>query len=119
MLKTLDSNNDNLISASDAAFVSLLVWRDLNGNGYSEAGELQSLTAAGITSINLNYTALSNVKNQGHDVSSQSMASFADSSTTKIQDIWFRHNQANSFRVVPEGFACNPDVYVLPQLRAG
>lgn len=84
VLDALDSNNDNIISSADAAFGSLLVWRDLDGDAYSDAGELQSLTAAGIASIDLNYTALSNVKNQGHDVSSQSTVTLADATTVTI-----------------------------------
>jgi len=62
VLDALDSNNDNIISSADAAFGSLLVWRDLDGDAYSDAGEMQSLTSAGIASIDLNYTALSNQK---------------------------------------------------------
>ncbi len=39
-LAELDSNHDGKVDASDAGFATLKVWRDLNGDGYTEAGEL-------------------------------------------------------------------------------
>lgn len=52
-LADLDINGDGLFDANDAAYTELRVWRDLNQNGVSDEGELQSLVDAGITSINL------------------------------------------------------------------
>jgi hypothetical protein len=57
-LKTFDSNNDNKINSLDTGFGTLQVWRDLNGNGVTDAGELQSLTASNIKEISLTSTAL-------------------------------------------------------------
>jgi hypothetical protein len=62
-----DSNNDNLINASDTNFNKLRVWQDLNSNGISEAGELKTLAQVGITSISLADTYSSRVI-AGHDV---------------------------------------------------
>jgi hypothetical protein len=39
----LDSNGDALIDARDSAFSTLRVWRDLDQDGQSDAGELQTL----------------------------------------------------------------------------
>ena len=66
-LAALDSNKDGTINASDR-FGDLLLWRDANGNGRSEAEELQSLTAGGVKSIALNATA-SNTTLAGHRIS--------------------------------------------------
>lgn len=55
-LKTLDSNNDGKINASDAAFAQLRVWRDLNSDGQSTSDEMQTLAEAGIVSLGLGYT---------------------------------------------------------------
>jgi hypothetical protein len=52
-LGALDANADGKITAADTAFTTLRVWRDLNGNGRTDAGELQTLAEAGITQISL------------------------------------------------------------------
>jgi Ca2+-binding RTX toxin-like protein len=52
-LQAFDSNGDGKISAQDALHDKLRVWRDLNGNGVSEAGEVQTLAQAGIQEIGL------------------------------------------------------------------
>lgn len=57
-LETLDSNNDGRIDASDAEFLELRVWRDLNSDGISTADELQTLTEAGISSLSLAYSQM-------------------------------------------------------------
>ena len=48
-------NGDGLITPSDSMFSSLRLWQDRNHNGISEAGELISLHAAGLKTIELNY----------------------------------------------------------------
>ena len=53
-LRSLDTNLDGIIDASDIAFNDLLVWTDANTDGISQQGELTSLTAHGIQSINVN-----------------------------------------------------------------
>src|SRR5574337_1036618 len=56
-LKDLDSNGDNIFDASDAQFANVRLWRDLDQDGVSDAGELISLADAGIASIDLTATA--------------------------------------------------------------
>ena len=56
-LKDLDSNADGLITSADTAFADLKVWQDLNQDGISQAGELQTLSTLGISSIGVNGTA--------------------------------------------------------------
>ncbi|TPL96817.1 Ig-like domain-containing protein, partial [Mesorhizobium sp. B2-3-10] len=50
-LASLDSNHDGVIDHNDAAFSSLLIWKDANANGTSDAGELSHLADNGIVSI--------------------------------------------------------------------
>jgi hypothetical protein len=50
---TFDSNHDGVLDANDARFSDFKVWRDANGDGVSDAGEMQTLTQAGIQSMNL------------------------------------------------------------------
>ena len=56
-LADLDSNHDGLFSAADDQFANVRLWRDLDQDGISDAGELVSLADAGIASINLANTA--------------------------------------------------------------
>ncbi|TPM26058.1 type I secretion C-terminal target domain-containing protein, partial [Mesorhizobium sp. B2-3-5] len=50
-LASLDSNHDGVIDHNDAAFSSLLIWKDANANGISDAGELSHLADNGVVSI--------------------------------------------------------------------
>ncbi|MEO7505333.1 MAG: hypothetical protein ABIT69_09145, partial [Sphingomicrobium sp.] len=52
-MEALHAQYGDQLDASDAGFVQFMVWNDANSNGIADAGELQSLTAAGITSISL------------------------------------------------------------------
>lgn len=80
-LKSLDSNNDNVFNASDAAWGMVKVWvdvnhdgkswNDVNNNGVIDAGEtseLKALTELGITGINLVSTAQSGKVLDGNEV---------------------------------------------------
>jgi hypothetical protein len=67
-LQGQDSNADGQINSQDASYTQLRVWRDLNQDGISQAGELQTLSQAGIASIgvagtatNVNLAVLTNV----------------------------------------------------------
>jgi hypothetical protein len=63
VLRQLDSNQDNWISAADAAFTQLQVWRDLNQDGYSDSDELFSLSQLGISRIQVTFTKGNQVVN--------------------------------------------------------
>lgn len=56
-LKSLDNNNDGLISGIELD--KLYLWNDKNSNGICDHGELQSVYAAGIESLSTNYISLS------------------------------------------------------------
>ena len=47
---------DGKFDAKDAQYADLRIWRDLNQDGISQAGELQTLGALGISSIGVNGT---------------------------------------------------------------
>ena len=48
-------NEDGMISADDAVFSSLLLWKDSDHNGVSEPAEINSLANQSITAIELRY----------------------------------------------------------------
>jgi hypothetical protein len=56
-LRAQDSDSDGVVNSLDANFNQLRVWRDLNQDGISQAGELQTLSQAGIASIGVTGTA--------------------------------------------------------------
>jgi Ca2+-binding RTX toxin-like protein len=67
-LKSLDSNNDNAFTALDAAWTNVKVWVDADHDGVTDAGELKTLDALGITRINLVPTRQSGLVNGGNEV---------------------------------------------------
>jgi Ca2+-binding RTX toxin-like protein len=52
-LAALDSDKNGSIDSKDARFGELKLWVDANGNGVTDAGELQSLADRGIASVGL------------------------------------------------------------------
>jgi hypothetical protein len=50
-------NGNSRIDSGDTVFSQLRLWQDANHNGISEANELQTLEAFGITGIDLSYKA--------------------------------------------------------------
>ncbi len=66
-LRKLDDNGDRVIDRNDAAYDSLLLWRD-NGDGISEESELISLAEGGIESISLNYANVNELVSGGNRI---------------------------------------------------
>ena len=54
---TNGGNGNSRVDSGDAIFSQLRLWQDANHNGISEANELHTLAAFGITGIDLNYKA--------------------------------------------------------------
>lgn len=48
-----DTNHDNVLDANDARWSEFRIWRDSNENGISDAGELLTMSEAGIKLVNL------------------------------------------------------------------
>jgi hypothetical protein len=96
-LAALDGNADGKIDASDAAFASLRVWRDLDQDGVSDAGELQSLSAAGIAAISLNSTAAADgTEVRGNPVVRTAQFTRSDGTTSSVGDVTFNVSDMNT-----------------------
>lgn len=90
-LRDLDSNSDGQITALDARFADLRVWRDLDQDGMSDAGELQTLAQAGITQIGLTKTTSTQSLADGTRL--DGTASFtANGQSRTYTDAWFAEN---------------------------
>jgi hypothetical protein len=54
-LRAEGGNGDGVIDRRDAVFARLLLWKDRNHDGLSQASELEPLRRSGIESISLDY----------------------------------------------------------------
>lgn len=88
-LASFDSNEDGLVDANDTDFASLKIWQDMNGNRETDEGELFSLEDAGIISLNVNFSALPYVDNQGNLLLERSIANLANGDTVEMTDVYF------------------------------
>jgi Ca2+-binding RTX toxin-like protein len=114
-LAALDSNNDGFINVSDASWSDLLVWQDLDGDGWSDSGELNDLTHWGITEIDLNYSQ-ENSTLEGHSISTSS--SFTMNGVSHdIKDVWFEHSQIYALERLSDNFDYDQDVFTLPDFH--
>lgn len=52
-LRAFDSNGDLTLTSADAQWQSFYLWQDIDQDGISDPGELQTLQAAGITGLSL------------------------------------------------------------------
>ena len=77
-LAALDSNGDGVIDAADSDFALLQIWQDLDSDGVSDAGELSSLTEAGIVSIDLGATAIDVTTSSDHHLAGKDSAARSD-----------------------------------------
>jgi Ca2+-binding RTX toxin-like protein len=114
-LITLDSNHDLKLDASDAAWGTLQVWLDANGNGVTDAGELHSLSSLGITSIDLAGISSSASSIDGNAISHTSTVSFSSGASATIADAWLAGSDVNTYYT--GSFTLDPDTELLPDLR--
>jgi hypothetical protein len=88
-MKALDTNNDGVLDANDAAFGELSVWTDNNGNGITDGNELTNLSSLGIDSIALNATKSSQMNN-GNLIGLMGSYTTSDGQTHTMGDVWFQ-----------------------------
>ena len=63
-----DSNLDGLVNAADANFANLKIWRDLNQDGISDAGELFTLASQNIVALKVAKTANNQTLANGNQI---------------------------------------------------
>ncbi|HET9716230.1 MAG TPA: VCBS domain-containing protein [Pseudolabrys sp.] len=87
-LASLDSNGDGIIDSADAAFGGLLVWQDNDHDGVADDGELSTLSAQGITAINLD-AASTDATIDGQQLQAQGLFTYAGGSTGSFVEVAF------------------------------
>ena len=98
-LSEIDSNADGIMNASDAKFADLMVWVDSDADGVSQNTELHGLASLGITQLDLNAAASSEVNN-GNLVGLVSNFT-KDGEVHEMADVWFATDKPVSEVVAP------------------
>ena len=91
-LRDFDANKDGIIDRNDAIWSSLRIWRDANGDGTSQSGELLGLDELGIISINLSKDGTIRRLENGNMVrGTGSFVQMVDGVAVErdMQEIWF------------------------------
>lgn len=114
-LSQLDSNSDGVIDANDDQFDDLLVWQDLDQDGFSDADELRTLDQAEIASIDLTNEEV-DFEVEGNTISNISTFSWSDGSLNEIVDIWFAVRQHDTASLPYEG-TLDWRAFILPTIR--
>ncbi|WP_133251511.1 calcium-binding protein [Zavarzinia aquatilis] len=109
-----DGNADGVIDAKDAIFADLVLWRDQDGDGVTDAGELTSLASAGVTSIDLGAAFVDRWVG-GNWISHEGTYQGAGGSGA-IYDVWFENDQTNAIDPDEDETPPPADVAVLPNL---
>ena len=99
-LASFDSDGNGRIDAGDMAFSALRVWRDVNGNGVTNAGEMLTMAGAGISSLNLTYSELD------RDIAGNTLARLGsytrlDGSSRDMGSVWFALDQRTNVPEMP------------------
>ncbi|MFZ5993680.1 MAG: calcium-binding protein [Thermodesulfobacteriota bacterium] len=114
-LADLDDNLDGKIDAGDAAWTSLKIWQDVDGDGLSAAAEFHTLDELGIQSINTGYVDSTLIDAQGNE--HQQVGSFirTDGTTGTATDVWFQSDKA--YTIATEWLDVPPEIAALPDLQ--
>ncbi len=87
-LRVLDSGaGDGVIDANAPAFAELKIWRDLNQDGITQTGELQSLATAGVASISLQATPTNTNLGNGNSVTATATVTRSNGAQTQVAGV--------------------------------
>jgi hypothetical protein len=103
-----------MVDAKDTAFNSLKVWKDSNSNGITDAGELLTLSQAGVKGFTLSYTSSDSTDAQGNQHLQLGNFTKSDNSTQSMDDVWFNVDTARTAET--DLLAVNDEIADLPDL---
>lgn len=113
-LRSIDVNHDNVIDNSDAAWNSLKVWVDTNGDGITNAGELKTLSELNITEIDLNTESV-NVNINGNIIGDVASFKYGNGTHAQVAEAFFDNSQLESS--FTGEWTLNSEVWALPDAR--
>jgi Ca2+-binding RTX toxin-like protein len=97
MLAAYDTNHDGVIDANDAVFADLMVWRDQNGDGVTDPGELLTLADLDIVSISVQSSATApNTAVAGNPITDTAVFTRGDGTTGTIADAQLHQDDFNT-----------------------
>jgi Ca2+-binding RTX toxin-like protein len=96
-----DSNGDGHLSADDQNWSKLQVWRDANGDGYTDAGELWSLAAANVADIGLDYRYYDGIYDNLNLHLQHGQYTLGTGGVREITDVWFKVDLAITINTDP------------------
>jgi Ca2+-binding RTX toxin-like protein len=117
-LGELDENQDGLVDENDAGFASLRIWRDANGNGLTEAGELLTLAEAGIVAFRTEWTSSSFVDANGQAHKQVGTAIRTSGLDAAVSDVWYTTDPSRRLNQVEVPIEALFDVRELPDAKA-
>ena len=88
-LASYDSNGDGVVNVSDAQFGSLLVWRDVNSDGKTDAGGRQRYQFAGVVSLSVGYLELPFLDENQNLHLERSSVTMSNGKTADMTDVYF------------------------------
>ena len=91
-LREYDSNADGVINADDENFDQLKIWQDSNEDGITDAGELKTLSEAGIVEINTS-TIASTETQFGNELRLKSDYTNAAGEVKDAADVYFSYDE--------------------------
>jgi hypothetical protein len=90
-----DFGGNGVVDAADTVAL-LRIWRDLDQDGVTDAGELFSLADLGIASIAVSGTAQEHVFVSGNQVAATGTFTRTDGSTGTVADVWYAVDNINT-----------------------
>ena len=115
LLASLDSNGDHRIDANDAAWSTLKIWVDANGDAVTQDGELHTLADLGIKSIDLAAWPLRRARSMATRSATPAFSPSRQCDTATVADAWFVHDTVNSY--YNGDYTLDADTLFLPDLR--
>ncbi|MGH8655473.1 MAG: calcium-binding protein [Gammaproteobacteria bacterium] len=109
-----DDNADGKIDASDVIWANLKIWQDTDGDGYTLAGELKSLSDFAVQAINLGHTTTNTTEAQGNIQARLGSFTKTDGTAGQMGDYLLDRNTtytlAQEWLDVPEDIAALADL---------
>ncbi len=113
-LAAFDANGDGRITAADAVFTQLNIWKDANANAVVDEGELLSLSEANVASIGLQYFSPWTTDASGNVHRQKGFYRTTEGHERSIDDVWFNTDPSKSRALVH--YETTPDIDALPDL---